>query len=224
MQMQRLTDNDAIIMALIALESAQEATYHHSVRTANVAEQIAAKVDCGLYLTPNEVRNAALLHDIGKLNVPVQILEKKGALTAREKETIFHHPIWGERILLSFTDQRLRNLARFVLEHHELPDGSGYPSRLTLDEIDPVSRVINIADRFAAMTENRPYRKAVVPEFVIGILREDIRAFFGNEAGKVIEVLAEFDAELSVPRHAHDTAVVQAQVHAFTLQRQAAAG
>jgi putative nucleotidyltransferase with HDIG domain len=224
MLMQKLTDNDAIIMALIALESAQEATYHHSIRTANVAEQIAANANCGLYLTPGEVRDAALLHDIGKLNVPLQILEKKGALTAREKETIYHHPIWGERILLSFADQRLRNLARFVKEHHELPNGSGYPSGLTLDEIDPVSRVINIADRFAAMTENRPYRKAVVPEFVIGILREDIRAFFGNEAGKVIEVLAGFEAEVSVPWHAHDTAVAQGPVHSFALQRQAAAG
>lgn len=223
MLMQKLTDNDAIIMALIALESAQEATYNHSIRTANVAVQIATKINCGIYLTPNEVRDAALLHDIGKLNVPLQILEKKGSLTARERENIFHHPIWGERILLSFADQRLRNLARFVREHHELPDGSGYPSRLTVDEIDPVSRVINIADRFAAMTENRPYRKAVVPEFVISMLRADIKAFFGNEAGKVIEVLSGFEAG-TMPMHAHDSAAVQAPVHVFSLQRQAAAG
>ena len=216
MQTARAANNDIIQMALIALECVQEATYSHSIRTANVAVAIASKTGCGLYLTPNEVRDAALLHDIGKLNVPLQILEKKESLTARERENIFHHPIWGERILLSLADQRLRDLARFVREHHELPDGSGYPSKLTLDEIDPVSRVINIADRFAAMTANRPYRKAVVPEFVIEILRVDIKAFFGKEAEKVVEVLAGFETE-SVPRQARDAAGVRAQVHTFEL-------
>ncbi len=148
--------------------------------------------------------------------MPVSILEKKGSLTARERENIFHHPIWGERILLSLSDQRLRNLARFVRDHHELPDGSGYPSRLTLDEIDPASRIVNIADRFAAMTENRSYRKAVVPEFVIEILREDIWAFFGGEARKVIDVLAGFEAE-AAPRTVNDNTTVQAPAQAFIL-------
>lgn len=222
MQRDIIISNDAIQMALIALESVQEATYHHSVRTANIAVLVAKKVYHGLYLTPEEVRDAALLHDIGKLNVPIQILEKKKSLTAREMENVHHHPLWGERILLSMADQRLKNLARFVREHHELPDGTGYPLKLTLDEIDPVSRVINIADRYAAMTENRPYRKAVNAEFAIETLREDIKAFFPAEVSRIIDVLTGSDTESAKPYH--HVVDFQAPAPAFILPVAAMAG
>jgi len=185
---------DTVYIALKALKSAHKATFSHSIRVAKVAVRIAAKMDSELDVTPNDVKDAALYHDIGKLFVPVHILEKNGALTLREKENVLPHPVWGEQILLTSSDHRVRNLARFVREHHESADGSGYPAKLTLDEINPVSRVINIADRFAALTENRPYREALAPEFAIETLKVDIKAFFGAEAGKVIDVLAAFRA------------------------------
>lgn len=219
--------NDVVKMALIALEVAHEATYRHSVRTADVAVQIAKKVNCRLCITApfnllEDVRDAALLHDIGKLYCPAQILEKRESLTERERENIFYHPIWGERVLLSFRDERLQKLSRFVREHHELPDGSGYPSKLTLDRIAPISRIINIADRYAAMTENRPYRKAVPVEFVIEILRIDIVAFFGEDAWEVIDVLAEFEVP-TAPREARTSSGILEPADAVISSRRAAA-
>jgi len=189
--------NGMIRMALVALESVHEATYHHSIRTAKVSIHIAAKVDWCLsesdrasYL--DDIRDAALLHDIGKLSCPTQILDKKESLTDRERENILCHPIWGADMLLTLPDKRLQRIARFVREHHEQPDGKGYPFRLDLDEIAPISRVINIADRFAAMTENRPYRKAVPTEVALEILHLDIKAFFGEKAGAVTDALVGF--------------------------------
>ena len=190
-----IAGKDTVYIALRALKSAHRATFSHSVRTARVAAKLAAKLNPRLNLATNDIKDAALFHDIGKLFVPVHILEKDGALTILEREHIVPHPIWGEQILLESADPRVRNLARFVREHHELADGSGYPAGLTLDEIAPVSRVINIADRFAALTENRPYRKALVPEFAIEFLRADIGHFFGLEAAKVVDVLAGFRAK-----------------------------
>jgi len=184
--------HDTVYVALKALESLHTATLNHSIRTAEVAVKIAAKVSAGLHLASNDVRDAALCHDIGKLFVPVQILEKSGTLTLQERENVWPHPIWSEQILLASADGRVRNLARYVREHHEQADGSGYPSKLSLDEIDPVSRVINIADRFAALTEDRPYREALAPELALEILKPGIKDFFGCEAGKVTDVLAGF--------------------------------
>lgn len=185
-------DLDTLRMALVALECKQSETFTHSLRTGNISAAIASRLH-SLFLEPHQVREAALLHDIGKLYIPSEILNKPEALTAREEENIEHHPLWGEQILLAMSDKTIRNYAVFVRQHHERPDGSGYPYKLTLDEIAMESRVINIADRYCAMTEHRPYRKACVPEFVINRLRGDIEAFFGREASKVIDALAKFE-------------------------------
>jgi len=213
---------DTVYITLKALRNAHKATFRHSIRTSKVAVIIAAKVAHKLYLTSdnehaatlNGVRNAAMFHDIGKLFVPMHILKKSGKLTVLERENVLPHPIWGEQILLSSVDHRVRNLARFVREHHELPDGSGYPSKLTLDEIAPASRVINIADRFAALTEDRPYREALSSEFAIESLRSDIKAFFGYDANKLIDVLAGLGAG-AVPRQAHNNTTILAPASPF---------
>ncbi len=196
---EKISDNDAIQMAMIALESLHEDTYRHCVHAAKVAVQIASRIASVLSLGISEMRDVALLHDIGKLEVSPQILEKKEALTAREMENIYHHPLWGEQILQSMSDPQMRRYALYVRQHHETHDGSGYPSKLTLDEIDPVSRVLNIADRYAALTENRAYRKALLPVVAIESLRDDITAFFTEESDKVIEALASLDTESALP-------------------------
>ena len=214
--------NDTVYLALRVLKGAHRATFSHSVGTARVALKLAAKLNPGLDLATNDIKDAALFHDIGKLFVPVHILEKDGTLTIEEKEHILPHPVWGEQILLESADPRVRNLARFVREHHELADGSGYPAGLTLDEIAPASRVINIADRFAALTENRPYRKALTPEFAIEFLQADIRDFFGLEAAKVVDVLAGFRTK-ALPGQIRDAGTFLAPAPALLQPEQALA-
>lgn len=192
MKLERISSNSTILNLMATLYCTHADTYWHSLRTANVAVHVATAIG-SKDVDIDKVRDAALLHDIGKLKVPVRILNKEGTLTAMEIESIHCHPMWGEQILLSTKDTSLHQLSRYVREHHEQPNGSGYPRQLTLDRIHTISRIINIADRFAALTEDRPYRMALVPEVAINYLREDIWSFLdSHEAATVISMLLSF--------------------------------
>jgi putative nucleotidyltransferase with HDIG domain len=108
-------------------------------------------------LEVNEVKTAGLLHDIGKIIIPIEIITKEGKLTAEEYDLIKGHPEIGFRILNSTHD--MRNIANIVLNHHERWDGLGYPRGIKTDEIPLQSRIIAIADAFDAMTSKRSYRE-----------------------------------------------------------------
>lgn len=102
-----------------------------------------------------------LMHDIGKVKVPRNILRKPGTLTEAEKEIIRRHPKDGFEMMLDYgMDDRIR-LA--ILQHHERYDGSGYPFQKTGEAIHPFSMITAIADVFDAMTSNRVYRNAICP-------------------------------------------------------------
>lgn len=190
----RMGGYDSVNMAMRILKANHRPTYSHSIKSAKIALKISTAITGRLEAELDDIKNAALLHDIGKLFVPRHLLDKEGKLTAQEREELLPHPVWGAQVLDSSADHRIRNLARFVLEHHEAPDGTGYPAQLTLDQIHPVSRIINVADRFAALTENRPYRPALPGERALDLLRTDIGDFFGCDAGRVTDVLADFRA------------------------------
>src|SRR5690349_11074766 len=101
--------HDAVYIALKELKFAHNATFSHSIETANIAAKISTTISRDLALEPKDIRNAALFHDIGKLFVPVDILEKNGKLTLQERECVVPHPIWGEQVLLTSSDPRIRN-------------------------------------------------------------------------------------------------------------------
>ena len=133
-------------------------TFRHSVGVAEAALAISR----GLGLPAERVqfvRRAALLHDLGKLRVPNSILDKEGALNGEEFAVVKEHPLLTRKIL-----QRIgafRELARVAGQHHEKLDGSGYPGRLTGQELSLESRIIAVADVYCALTEERPYREAL---------------------------------------------------------------
>jgi two-component system cell cycle response regulator len=102
------------------------------------------------------LRHAATLHDIGKMAIPESILDKLGPLSPSEWRLIRQHPIVGERILAAAP--ALQHAARLVRSSHERYDGRGYPDGLRADEIPLASRIIAVADAFAAMTSPRPYK------------------------------------------------------------------
>ncbi len=115
-----------------------------------------------LDLDPSEAENlklAAILHDIGKIGVPDDVLRKKGKLTDKEFESIKKHPIFGYEIMSHI--KSLKDVIPGMRYHHERPDGRGYPDRLQAGKIPLIARVIAIADTFDAMTSDRPYRKAL---------------------------------------------------------------
>jgi len=124
--------------------------------------ELAASVARGLGLDNPEidkVRQAALLHDIGKVAIPDEILHKDGPLNDEEWEVMRQHPAIGERILRSIPG--LGGVARIVRHEHERFDGGGYPDGLSGNEIPIGSRIILACDAYHAMTSDRPYRKAM---------------------------------------------------------------
>jgi len=146
----------SIITALAAAIDAKDAyTYGHSRKVAEYARDIAEALDY-----PQEevedIHSAALLHDIGKIGVPEQILLKQGELNKEEWSKIKLHPDRGISIL-KYVDG-LKDILDAVQYHHERYDGSGYPKGLKGSQIPLGARILAVADSFDAMTSKRPYR------------------------------------------------------------------
>jgi HD-GYP domain-containing protein (c-di-GMP phosphodiesterase class II) len=158
-----------------ALELRDDATGSHAERVTRLALQIAQLLDPGLVADP-QLEYGFLLHDLGKIGVPDAILLKPGPLTAREQDMMRDHPILGERIVARVP--YLRGVARQVVAaHHERWDGTGYPRRLRGLQIPPGARIFAVADAFDAMTNERPYRAAIKPEFAL----EEIKRCSGTQ-------------------------------------------
>jgi len=105
------------------------------------------------------LRRGALLHDIGKIGVPDNILRKPAALSEAEWVTMRKHPEFGARIVAGIPF--LEDVARIVRHHHERWDGRGYPDGLAGEDIPLGARIFAVADSFDAMTSDRPYRRAM---------------------------------------------------------------
>jgi HD-GYP domain-containing protein (c-di-GMP phosphodiesterase class II) len=116
-----------------------------------------------------QIRQAAELHDVGKVAIPDAILDKPGRLNDDEWAFIRRHTLIGERILAAAP--ALRSVATLVRSSHENFDGSGYPDGLVGSEIPLGSRIISVCDAFHAMTTDRPYRQAMSQSDAIAELR-----------------------------------------------------
>lgn len=110
----------------------------------------------------NKLEVSGLFHDIGKIAIREQILEKTDPLTTAEWNEIMRHPEIGYRILC--TSYEMTEIAKYVLHHHERYDGMGYPRGLKADEIPLISRIISVADSYDAMTNLRSYRETLSQE------------------------------------------------------------
>lgn len=143
-------------------------------------------------LPSNIVARIALggfLHDLGKISVPDAILNKKGGLTVEEHAVIKTHPEVGSRLL---SGHPLADLACFaVIQHHETPDGLGYPHGLAGDQISLDGSIVGICDAFDAMTSTRPYRKGMSMENALTIIQANLGKQFHPEWGKKFIELGE---------------------------------
>ena len=117
----------------------------------------------------HDLRQAAELHDVGKMAIPDAILDKPGPLTDAEWQLVREHTIVGERIVSAAP--ALDNIARFVRASHECFDGTGYPDRLAGEAIPLESRIVYAADAFCAMTQTRPYRPSMSVDDAVRELR-----------------------------------------------------
>lgn len=151
------------------LESKDEITRDHTIRTGELALRVGERMGLrGVDL--RDLGLAAMLHDVGKVNTPDEILMKPARLTPEEYDVMKGHTIDGEAMLA--TEPTLAGAARIVRSHHERVDGGGYPDGLSGEQIPLASRIIATCDAIDAMTHDRPYRKALPFKLGFAILRE----------------------------------------------------
>ncbi|MGM9992139.1 MAG: HD domain-containing phosphohydrolase [Candidatus Bruticola sp.] len=153
-----------------AIDARDPYTRGHSERVAAFSVVIAERLN----FTAEEIwdlRNAALLHDIGKIRIRDNILNKPDKLSNEEYEEMQRHAVYGAGIMMPV--KSFRPLIPYILHHHERYDGGGYPDKKRGNEIPLCARIICVADSFDAMTSNRPYRKGMPIEKAIRIINEN---------------------------------------------------
>jgi diguanylate cyclase (GGDEF)-like protein len=165
-----------------ALEANDEYTSMHARWITDLALRVGDELDLdkrGL----KRLELGALLHDIGKIGIPSNILSKPGRLTAEERALIETHPELGERIIAPI--DRLQEVRTIVRHCHERWDGHGYPDKIAGEEIPLESRIVFVCDAYHAMTTDRPYRKRLSHPEAVRRLREGAGTQFD---GRVVEV------------------------------------
>ncbi len=172
--MKRLFEQTAEALAS-AIDAKDKYTHGHSSRVASYSKMIARMVgkdekEC------DEIYFAALLHDIGKIGVPDQIINKKGKLTDEEYEKIKEHTTIGKDILSSIVEFPYLSIGAH--HHHERFDGRGYPDKLKGSDIPELARIIAVADAYDAMTSKRSYRDPLPQSTVRQIIIEEMGAQF----------------------------------------------
>jgi len=154
-----------------AIDAKDKYTHGHSTRVAEYSKKI-AEIAGGSEKDCEEVYFAALLHDVGKIGIPDNIINKEGRLTDEEYAVIKTHPVIGRQILASISKSPYLSVGANY--HHERYDGRGYPEGLRGDDIPAIARIIAVADAYDAMTSKRSYRdplpqQIVREEFVKGM-------------------------------------------------------
>lgn len=164
---------------LTALARAVDAKSSWTAGHSEQVTELALKIGRVIGLTPKELdvlHRAGLLHDIGKIGTPRDILDKPGKLTNEEYQVIQEHPRMGARILEPIS--AYAEVIPIVLQHHERIDGSGYPHGLSGETICLGARIMAVADSFDAMTSERPYRHGMDRESAVEIIKQDAGHLF----------------------------------------------
>jgi putative nucleotidyltransferase with HDIG domain len=159
-----------VLLPLLRLKEFDQYTTTHALNVSVLAMALADYMG----LSPRESRAfgmGGLLHDLGKLNVPIEILRKPGAMTDEEFAIMKRHPVDGAKLILE-SDDRLDLCAAVAFEHHIMINGSGYPVRQQRCECHAASHLVHVCDVFDALRTNRPYRvaweEAAILEYIEG--------------------------------------------------------
>lgn len=185
-----LTSKKKGILLLKAIDSVisdkSKEQINHLEKTAELASLFATELN----LNSQNKRDLVLLaryHDIGKVNISKDILNKPSKLNDEEWKQIKNHPIYSYEILNTFPD--LKEVALGALSHHERFDGTGYPAQLVGEEIPILSRVISVLDTYEVLTSGRVYRKAISQEDALA----EIKRCSGTQFDpKIVNVFEKF--------------------------------
>jgi HD-GYP domain-containing protein (c-di-GMP phosphodiesterase class II) len=174
------------------IDAKDKYTQGHSTRVAEYSERIAKLAgknddEC------REIYYTALLHDVGKVGIPLGIINKNGKLTDEEYELIKQHPLKGNNILSSINEFPYLSIGAHY--HHERYDGRGYPEKLKGDDIPEIARIIAVADAYDAMTSNRSYRAAIPQDLVREEIVKGSGTQFDPKFAKAMQHLIDLDSE-----------------------------
>ncbi|MBI4544285.1 MAG: HD domain-containing protein [Gemmatimonadetes bacterium] len=186
-----------IVLPLLQLRQFDEYTTTHSLNVSVLAMGLAEF----LGMQPQDVRafgTAGLLHDIGKVRIPKEVLTKPGQLSAAEREVMNRHPADGARVIFEST-QQLELAAVVAYEHHIMLDGRGYPLLMFRRDCHDASRLVHVCDLYDALRTNRPYREGWPSTKVL----EYISTHAGSEldpeyASAFVKMMAQWDGRLAV--------------------------
>jgi putative nucleotidyltransferase with HDIG domain len=160
----------ATLEALVnALEAKDPHLRGHSARVADLSASIAAQMGCNDE-TVEAIRTGGRLHDIGKIGIREEILNKQGPLTDDEYEHVKQHVLVGSQILAPLV--HLKDIITYVRSHHERWDGAGYPDRLAGEAIPLGARIIGAVEVYDALTTSRPYQEKMPPEIAVERMRD----------------------------------------------------
>lgn len=158
-------------------------TFYHSVDVAFLSVAFSK-----IFQTenPKEFCEGSLVHDIGKLFIPLSILQKTDVLTEKERKIMQHHTVYGYTYLF---EQKGEYISRLALHHHENPSGLGYPDHLEGEEMKFDYFVLRLMDEFSALTLNRCYRSSLSSETAIQIILSNIKDSLSDSETKRLETI-----------------------------------
>lgn len=195
---QRRIIDQALITIAGTIDAKDLYTKGHSVRVATYSREIARRLGMPEeYL--KQIYYIGLLHDIGKIGVPDEVLNKKGRLTDEEFMQIKKHPAIGGEILQSF--DAVQGISDGAKYHHERYDGRGYCEGLSGEEIPLVARIIGVADSYDAMQSNRVYRPGLSEEVILNELKKNAGTQFDP---KIVPIMCEMIADGFAPMNLKD--------------------
>lgn len=178
---------NSILQIVKIVEAKDTYTAGHSVRVAEYSEKIARQMKLNEYDTELLV-NLANLHDLGKIQIDLSVLNKPGGFNKSDWEEVKKHPLVGYNIVKEITF--LKSEASAILHHHERMDGKGYPHGIKGDEISLYSKILMVADSYDAMTTDRPYRRALTTQEALDELNNNSGTQFDPKVCSImIEIL-----------------------------------
>lgn len=181
-------NEETLSIMIEALNATDSYTKGHSDRVSKYVQIIGKAMG---YEDLQTLEKASLVHDIGKITIPEQILNKKGPLTDSEFQVIQEHSLTGFKILHKAS--AFCEVDNLVLHHHEKYDGSGYPHQLAGEEIPLGSQILSIADVYDALTSHRPYRRALSHKDAITTITSSMQNHFSD---RLIETFLSVEPEL----------------------------
>jgi putative nucleotidyltransferase with HDIG domain len=206
-----VNDTSRSLLPLAPLKEHDEYTFVHTVNVAILSTSLAEALGYDSR-TVHEVNISALLHDVGKQEVPSEVLTKKSRFTDEERRLMQLHPVTGARMLLNTPG--VPDLAVVVAyEHHIRADGSGYPSVPPGWKLNMASRIVQLTDVFDALRTNRPYRLGLPVPKIVEMMRNDVGTFFDAD---LLEVFFRTVLSRGIPESAGPEPVEQTTSAAAT--------